>query len=313
MMLSRIADSLFWTSRYLERAEDTSRILEVHLLQVTEDPTLDEEVAARNLLAVMGQETDDVAQGRPFDAKLVMDLLCYDPSSRGSLRAIMASAREAARSARETLSLEFWEAINTGYHEVAADSFDRLLPQAALQLVRQRCVLATGLANQTMSHDEGSHFMRLGRYLERVDMSARLISSAAATPGSQVAWSNALRACGAHHSFVRTYSGGGTDEEAASFLVLDRRFPRSLLHSLIAVEETLSQLEPPADSLPAAARLAGRTRAELEYLDPSQLRVGLGDRMERIQAICTEIGELIIERYLQRAGHTSWREEPACA
>lgn len=313
-MLSRIAESLFWTSRYLERAEDTSRILEVHLLQAAEDPTLDEETAARNLLAVMGQDVDRVGRGRPFDVALVLDVLCYDEDSPSSLRASMSAAREAARRARETLSLELWEAINTAYHELAGDGFERLLPQAALQLVRQRCVLATGLANQTMSHDEGADFMRLGRYLERVDMSARLISAAAAAPGSQVAWSNALRACGAHHSFVRTFTGEGTDDEAAGFLVLDRRFPRSLLHGLIAVEESLAQLEPIGDGRPdAAARLAGRTRAELEYLDQADLLVGLGDRMERIQGICTEIGELITQRYLGRAVQTAWFEEPACA
>lgn len=306
-MLSRIADSLFWIGRYLERAEDISRFLDAKLQQFVEDPTIDEQQAATSLLAAMGLDAIELADP-VIDARTVMKYLCYDPDAPSSMRAILGAVREMARRLRETISAELWEAINTSYHEVASSSFTAIRPTAALQLVRLRCVQITGLAAQTMVQDEAYHFLLLGRFLERVDMTSRLISTVPAEGGNLTAWTRALRAVGGYHAFTRTYSGEGDYLDAARFLIVDRRFPRSLVYGLQAVTDSLAELDPinvKARQDPTA-RLVGRVRSQLEYLDPAELADGLRERMEQVQVTCAEASEQLGRRYFGGAEVPSW-------
>ncbi|MDR1833651.1 MAG: alpha-E domain-containing protein, partial [Propionibacteriaceae bacterium] len=227
-MLSRIAESLFWIGRYLERAEDTCRIVEVHLQLLLEDPSVNQEEAAATLLTVMGSPVVETP-----DTNEVLRALCYDEDSPCSIASALGGAREAARRARETVSIEMWEAINTTWNSVKGGRLPRMRPASAFKHVRERCAVISGTADQTMSHDEGWHFLTLGRSVERVDMTARMISTAAVSSG-QSAWNNVLRGCGADHAFIRTYGGVTTDRDAAEFLLLDRLFPRSLVYTLHA-------------------------------------------------------------------------------
>ena len=119
-MLSRIAESMFWIGRYVERAEDTARILDVQTQLILEDATIDEEATCRALLSIMGIE--DAPDDR-VDIALVLDMLCYDPSSPASIASALAAARESARRARETLSVPMWEAINTTYRAIPSGQF----------------------------------------------------------------------------------------------------------------------------------------------------------------------------------------------
>ena len=106
-MLSRIAESMFWIGRYVERAEDTARILDVQTQLILEDPAVDEAATCRSLLSIMGVEVD-----RPVDVDELLELLAYDRQSPASIAATLAAARESARRARETLSTSMWEGIN---------------------------------------------------------------------------------------------------------------------------------------------------------------------------------------------------------
>ena len=309
-MLSRIADSLFWVGRYLERAEDLSRILDVQLQRFIEDPTVDEEQAAEALLAAMGFELSELTD-ETLDARTVLNLLCYDAEQPSSIRAILANIRETARRIRETLSVELWEAINTTYHEVMSSSFTAIRPTAALQLVRLRCVQIAGLANQSMIHDEAYHFMLLGRYLERVDMTSRLISALPGPKAGLVAWTNALRGVGGYHAFTRTYAGEGDIADAARFLIVDRRFPRSLVFGLQAVQDSLAELDPVnvKARTDAISRVVGRVRSGLEYMDPAELAVDLHDRMEQVQMAVLDVSRRLSKRYFEGAELSVWRRE----
>ncbi|MEA5054343.1 MAG: alpha-E domain-containing protein, partial [Propionicimonas sp.] len=156
-MLSRIAESLFWIGRYLERAEDTCRIVEVHLQLLIDDPTVDSDEAAATLLAVMGSATDP--SGITDSNETVMAQLCWDGASPCSIAAAIGGAREAARRARETISTEMWEAINTSWIAVKGSRLQRMRPATAFKYVRERCAVISGTADQTRSHDEGWHFL----------------------------------------------------------------------------------------------------------------------------------------------------------
>ncbi|MDR1790429.1 MAG: alpha-E domain-containing protein [Propionibacteriaceae bacterium] len=304
-MLSRIAESLFWIGRYLERAEDTCRIVEVHLQLLLEDPSVDQEEAATTLLSVMGSpviETPDTAE--------VMRALCYDELSPCSIASALGGAREAARRARETVSTEMWEAINTTWNSVKGGRLQRMRPGSAFTHIRERCAVISGVADQTMSHDEGWHFLNLGRSIERVDMTARMISTATFTAGAN-AWTNVLRGCGAHHAFVRTYGGVTTDEDAAEFLLLDRLFPHSLVYTLGAAEISLRHLDQNQQRVgfdDEAQRLLGTSRSALEYCPPDQLLHELTGRMADLQRTCVKVSEAVSAKYFSGAVAASWQE-----
>lgn len=314
MTLSRIADSLFWTARYLERAEDTSRILDANVQYMVEDPTVDQEQATRNLLGAMGEDADEVADGRPLDLDLVLQRLCFDFDAPSSLRATLRNAREAARRVREVISLDMWEAINTAYLEVRAPSFTRKPVNQALRQVRHGAILASGMGRQTMVKDEGFEFMILGRSLERVDMTSRLILAAATSGGSPVAWGNALRAAGGHQSFVRANMGEGTDDDAARFLLFNTRFPRSIGYGLRSVELALRELEPRSSFADEDElfTMIGRVRAEIRYMPQDNLTEDLIGHMDRVQETCAEVGRLVAERYLTTDGLQLWKEAATC-
>lgn len=309
-MLSRIADSLYWIGRYVERAEDTTRILDVHLQQFVEDPTTDQQEAAAALMAAMGFDLEELPE-ETIDAGVVLRYLCYDADEPTSIRAMVAAVREAARRVRETISAELWEAINTTYHEVNSRGFARLRPTAALQQARLRCVHIAGLATQSMVRDEAFCFLELGRFVERVDMTSRLIRTVSGHESRMVFWARALRAVGGYHAFTRTYAGEGDQFDAARFLIVDRRFPRSLVYGLQSVQDALGELEPINVKMrqDPVARLVGRTRSQLEYMDPADLVVDLPERMEQIQIAMSEVNEQISQRYFEGATAAIWRRE----
>ncbi|MFX0539664.1 alpha-E domain-containing protein [Ornithinimicrobium sp. Y1847] len=306
-MLSRIAESLYWIGRYLERAEDTSRLLDVHLTLLLEDPVVDEEATSQVLLRVMG--IDD--ESSP-DHQTVRQLLGWDDSSPTSMVAAFHGARESARRSRETVSTEMWEAINTTWNIMAGNRLQHLPAPRACQLVRERCAVVGGIADSTMSQDEGWRYLMLGRYLERVDMTSRIIESAAYNTDSPYAWTQTLRACGAHHAFIRTYRGAATDKQAVEFLLLDRLFPRSVLFSLDQAEQSLQALEsglglrrgPRTDE---ALRALGRARAELEFGSLEELMADLPARMNQLQRTCSAVNDAVSEHYFDGAGQTVWR------
>ena len=307
-MLSRIAESLFWIGRYVERAEDTARILDVQTQLILEDPGVDEASTCRSLLSIMGVEVDDEAEEPAMiDTAEVMRVLAYDTASTASIASTLAAARESARRARETLSTSMWEALNTTYRAVPSGHFRSMRPPVAFRWVRDRAAMINGIAEATMTRDEGYQFLVLGRSIERADMTSRLVATAALTSGA--AWGTSLRACGAYEAFLRTYKGLETERGAAEFLLLDRLFPRSVVFGLSQAERSLERLESAgtrAGFQNEAQRLLGRTRAELEYRSLSDVVAELPNEMERLQRTCALATDAITRRYFAGAEATEW-------
>ena len=306
-MLSRIAESMFWIGRYVERAEDTARILDVQTQLMVEDATLDEDEVCRGLLSIMGVED---APER-VDQSFVLNTLAYDTSSSVSIAASIAAARESARRARETLSVPMWEVINTTYRALPSGQFAARRPPGIFQWVRERAAMINGTADATMTRDEGWQFLMLGRCIERADMTSRLVASSAMSSGSGEQWTSTLRACGAYEAFLRTYRGQETERAAAEFLLLDRLFPRSVVFSLNRSEQCLDNLESSSGQRAGfqneAQRLIGRTRAELEYRSLSDVVADLPTEMERLQRTCALATEAVTRRFFAGAEALSWQ------
>ncbi|MBM9460249.1 alpha-E domain-containing protein [Nocardioides sp. zg-536] len=313
-MLSRIAESLFWIGRYIERADDTARILDVQTQLLLEDGSVDETQTCRDLLSSMGVEPGEAAgfgidMSGPVTIEQVHRVLLYDPASPSSIAAVLGSAREAARGARETLTVPLWEVINTSWRPIPSGHFLTLRPPYVFQWVRERAALITGTADATMTRDESWQFIMLGRTIERADMTSRLVATTALS-GAADHWTSALRASGSYDAFLRTYRGVETDRAAAEFLLLDRLFPRSVVFSLDRAEQALDNLNGDprrAGFQDEAHRLLGRVRAELEYRALPDLLDDLPAEMERLQRTCAAATDAISRRYFAGAEALAWK------
>jgi len=309
-MLSRLAEALFWIGRYVERADDTARILDVYVHRILEDPWIDEDASCRALLSIMGLEP---GPERSTIAE-ALDRLAFDRTNPAAIAGALLGARENARGARETVSSELWEALNTTWNALPAQrrAADRLGPHSFFGFVKDRGAMIAGLSESTMSHDDGWRFMVLGRSLERVDMTTRLLSTRLIGGDHAPSWRTLLRSCGADEAFLRTYRGELEAEHVAEFLLLDRLFPRSIFHALSTAERCLAELEPDlgrAGVDDPARRLVGRARSALEYVDRTDLLRFLPDHLEQLRETCALASEAVADRYFQYAEPVAWIHE----
>lgn len=304
-MLSRIAESLFWIGRYIERADDTARLLDVHVQSLLEDPWAEEDLACRSLLSVMDRPAPPagVAVGR----ESVLDILAYDRRAPSAIAGSLVAARENARRAREIISTDLWECLNTTWNQLPSH-MRPARPHDYFTWVRERAAVVAGLMDSVTSRDETWQFMVLGRSIERVDMTARLLTTRALVGSTGPSWQTLLRSCGAHEAYLRTYRGIASDERAAGFLLLDRLFPRSLVFALGQAESCLTALEPVTSraSVDDALRHLGHARASLEYRPLMEVLDGLPEEMERVQRACSAASDAIRARYFPSGHVTNW-------
>jgi uncharacterized alpha-E superfamily protein len=233
-MLARNAESLYWIGRYVERADDTARILDVTVHQLLEDSSVDPDQTSRILLKVLGIEAPDTA----LDVWSLTDLVAFSRITEGGCSIVdsISAARENARGAREVTSTEIWECLNTTYNALPERerASRRLGPHEFLSYVEGRAAMFAGLADSTLSRDDGYRFMVLGRAIERVDMTVRLLLARVGDSASSPAWVTVLRSAGAHDTYLRTYRGVLDAGRVVEFMLLDRLFPRSVMYSLHA-------------------------------------------------------------------------------
>ena len=304
-MLSRIAESLFWIGRYAERAEATARLLQVHMRLLVEDPYVTEADSCRNVLSLMG--IDGVEEPTGDD---LLQILGYDEKQPSSIVSCWRAARSNARRAREVIPAELWECINTTWHQLPSGRFRPGRHDHFFTWARERSALFAGIARGTMVRDDGWQYLVLGRSLEQADMSSRLVASAALSSGP-TPWPAVLRGCGAHDAFLRTYRGFHADREAAEFLILDRRFPRSIMHGLDVALGSLGVLSPNGtEGHPATSALyeLGKLRARLEYTPMTEQLDHLSEQMSEVQAACDAVTQIISSTFFAVKAPTSWAE-----
>ena len=308
-MLSRIAESLFWIGRYIERSDGTARILDVHLQLLLEDPWIEEDVACRSLLSVMGAEMppEDSALSRAD----VLAILAVDRTQPASIAYSLNAARENARRAREVISTELWEVLNTTRarmpRKVSSDKVHEFFGW-----VRERSALAVGIIESATSRDEAWLFFTLGRSIERADMTARLLATRSLTEASGPSWTTILRSVGAYEAYLRTYRGVPSARNAAEFLLLDRLFPRSILFSVTRAEQCMRDIEPRTDRVGVsdqALRLLGQIRSELEFRPIAEILDDLTRHMDDVQQATSAASEAIRQRYFPTNAAPSWVRE----
>ncbi len=271
-MLSRLAESLYWMGRHLERADCTARMLDVYLTFQQRPGAGGDQVVGflRQTYADTRASMSGGPQGDPADLlpdgvePLVFDLVV--PSA---VSGALAAARENARSVRDYLPPNVWRSLNVTWHRLRGDSVGRPGMHGFLRWVTERCALTCGTADDSMSHDEGWQFWAVGRALERADLTIRMLLAERPDSWTGATARAAVNAIGGWTSFSRSNRTLHTTTSAFDFVLLDEDFPRSVLVALRDAERALTALETyhPAQTgrREPALRAAARARAMLEY------------------------------------------------
>jgi uncharacterized alpha-E superfamily protein len=274
-MLSRVADNLYWMSRYLERAEHTARLLDVNLHGVL-DATPQSAVGRweRLLAALHTTLPSDAVE----DVRSITQALAFDTSHPGSIVSCVITARDSARQAWEQISSEMWEQINRLFLYVSRQDIDELWrgePHAFFAEIKEGSHLFQGITDSTMSHGEGWHFIQIGRCLERTSLTATLLDvhftatdeSADGEPLSFLEWVGLLKSCTAFEAYVKIFSPHVEPRSIAAFLLLNTDFPRSMRFTATGIRSGLHAIGRSVGSHGVARpeRLAGQLQAALEF------------------------------------------------
>ena len=281
-MLSRTADHLFWMARYMERAENTARLLDVNyqtsLLPQSSEATLQ---GWKGLLSISELMPDYLARFETVNARDVMAFMVSDANNPSSILNCLRAARENARAVRGALTTEVWETMNQAWLEYTRPVKEGALgkdPGELFEWVKFRSHLSRGVTLGTMLQDESFHFQRIGTFLERADNTARLLDvkfharnteffgSGVGNEGKEVDfyhWSAVLRSVSAFEVYRKVYRNVIRPEKVAELLILRAEMPRSLVYCM---DEVVSNLRAVAnDQSQETIRRAGRLRADLQF------------------------------------------------
>lgn len=306
-MLSRVAECVFWMSRYVERVENTARFIEVN-----QNLTLEADVGGGPQWLPLVDTSGDRELFEELypvaDRDAVLRFLAFEPLNPNSIFSCLAKARENARMVRENITTEMWEEINTLYYGIKRAATDPQVlrsPYVFLSRVKLASLTLIGITDATMSHGEPWHFARLGRLLERADKTTRILDvkyfvllprpAAVGSPVDVVQWSALLKSASALEMYRRVH-GRISPGKVADFLLLDRHFPRSVRYSLTRAEMSLHAITgtPVGSFTNRAEQLLGRLRSELDYTHVSDvIAKGLHEFIDELQAKMNEVGSAV--------------------
>lgn len=313
-MLSRVAECLFWMSRYVERAENLARLLDIGLLLELDDgvdsgPSDSSPVEmALNILACGDAYRAEHAE---HDRPALLEFLTFDRRNPQSILAMIARARENARATQEVIGVDVWRQINRLYLYLCGAKARRRFvssPSTFYTAIKESCVLFDGLIQNTLPRDEAYHFLEVGRYLERVDIMGRILHARCQTTHGPragagretglelVQWTGLLRSCSAYGAFLRVERDRVEPVGVIRFLVLDPDFPRAVRFCVARCRASLKEIVGGDEEEVAseAERLLGRMECELRYIDVAEIfERGLLPFLRGIQATCGRVGDEI--------------------
>ena len=316
-MLSRVAEAIYWMSRYAERAENVARFLDVSAQVMLDLP----DAVGDPWAGVVGATGDEALYATRFGTATrdgVVRFLTFDSGSPNSILSCLRKARDNARSVREVISSEMWEQINKWYLLVCdGAASDSVLddPHDFLSEVRQASHLFVGIAALTMTHGEGWHFGRVGRLLERADQTSRIIDAKQAlllarptelgASLDEVNLSTLLRSVSALEMYRKRY-GRIAFPSVIDFLLLEKGFPRSVRYCLNEAGRSLRGITGGAsdagDSLPE--RRLGRLSAEYEYAAVDEILTdGLHKHLDGLQSKLNDVAIAIHDAFFAVRSH----------
>jgi len=317
-MLSRVANSLYWMSRYIERAENIARIVDVNLQLLLDLRNLDEERLAKHWLPIV-QTTGDEAQFFQLHKKAtpqnVTEFLVFQMENPNSLTTSICQARENARMVRDQITIELWEELNRLYWYVRTKEARiawKESPSEFFQQIKSSSLLIIGLTDATLIHNEGWWFAQTGKFIERADKTSRILDLRHATLPAKglpqtvsetdaLEWSAILRSCSAWDAYKTIHSAEVSPRLVAEFLMLNADFPRSVRFCVDELNHALRRISGVAEGrfCNDAEKLAGRLVAELQFATVDEIfETGLHDYLDRLQAKLNDVGGALFNAYI---------------
>src|SRR5271165_1538074 len=317
-MLSRVADSLYWTSRYLERAEHTARLVDINMGLMLDKSQVSAERRWHRVLAALGHPPDIEWND---DVYSLVYTLCFDATHSASVTGCVIAARENARQVREAISTEQWQRLNRLFHQIS-----RLKPPAPSETQLSEFMpalidgvhLFQGVTDTTLSHGEGWHFLQVGRFLERATASTKLLGvyqqevfanvDETADAYEYLEWIGLLRTCTAFEAYCKVYTADLTYERILEFLLLDAEFPHSIRYSIDRLHRSLDHIQQESHGHQATElmRVSGKLQASLAYGQISEILAQDPARyLRRILEQCRQIHDLVYEVYIQYSVQTA--------
>ncbi len=315
-MLSRVATTLYWMVRYVERADNLARLIDVNQQLLLDFESLDSERLRGFWQPIILSTGDEEAFNKLYDdngSREVIRFLTDDARNSNSITSCIAIARENARTVRDQLSDELWEELNALYLFTRSEEASRLIdsdPSRFYENIRRSAGTFLGIAASTISRSEAWDFMDLGRYLERADKTTRFLDIFSYLPEDEegletvspgiLHWTAILRSCGAMGAFRSSHLEINA-ESVADFLIFSKVFPRSLRYCIDRVDTSLHRISgtPRGGFSNEAEREAGRLVAELNFGSTEEIfETGLSEYLDAIQGRLNHIGAEIFEAYV---------------
>jgi uncharacterized alpha-E superfamily protein len=306
-MLSRVANSIYWMCRYIERAENVARFISVNLNLLLDMPSekgkhWDPLVMITGDQALFEKKCPDCTQ------KEVSRFLTFDREYPNSILSCLAAARENGRSIREIISSEMWEHLNNFYLELADNRSPAMAiddPHRFFKIIQMRSHLFTGLMDSTMSHGEAWNFARIGMMIERADKTSRILdvkyfmllpqADLVNTSIDNIQWMAVLKSASAFEMFRKEHHHI-TPRKVAGFLIFDNQFPRSIRHCISKAQICLHRItgSPPGSANTTAEKRLGRLKADLEYTDIDEvIDHGMHEYLDGLQIRLNQVDEAI--------------------
>jgi uncharacterized alpha-E superfamily protein len=319
-MLSRVAHSLYWMARYIERAENIARIVDVNLQLLLDMRNLDEKRQIEYWLPIVqatGEEQEFFKLHPHATGHAVTEFLVFQPENPNSIFQCISSGRENARMVRDQLTMELWEELNRIYlflHSPQARKVWNRSPSEFFQEVKSASLLVIGIMNATMVHDEGWRFVQAGQFLERGDKTTRILDvrhsslpqkgvPAAINSTAAVEWSAVLRSCSAWDAYKTICGPDVHPRNIAEFLLLDDTFPRSLRFCVSELNRALRRISGVAEGhfCNTAEKMTGRFLAELQFSTIDEIfDHGIHQYLDEAQLKLNDIGNALFHAYISQ-------------
>ncbi len=316
-MLSRVASALYWMSRYIERAENTARIVDVNLQLLLDFRSLDNQRVAGYWAPIVKSTGDDALFWqlcREANDQSVTNFLTFNPENPNSIISSIAQARENARVVRDQITVEMWEEINRLHLFLRSPRARDVWKRSSYEFfheVKLSSLYLQGLMEATVPHTEGWNFMQIGKYLERADKTTRILDvrhqnlpakgvPKLVTPTDAVEWGAVLRSCSAADAY-RQFHAEVEPRRVAEFLLLSEDFPRSVRFSLTAFDTALRRISgvPQRRFSNDAEKLSGRLLAEIQFSAIDDIFAeGFHDYLDLLQQKFNAIGDAVFAAYI---------------
>ena len=316
-MLSRVAASLYWMSRYLERSENMARLLDVNLQLLLDFGNVSDEALKEHWVPVLraaGEEDLFFELYEAADSRSVVEFLTFRPENANSIAACISAARENARQVRDQISLEMWEVLNEAYLFLKESNADAVWihgPTSFFNTVKNFSHLFQGLTDSTFSRNEGYEFIQFGKYLERADKTSRILDikyhmllprvSDVGGAIDTAQWQAVLRSASALEAYRRYYVAEIVPWKVAMFLVFSLNFPRSLRYCVEQVGEFVHKITdtPPGQYRTEGERRYGKFLQQLRFTTSEEvLREGLHEFLERVQKELLAIADHMFDTFM---------------